>query len=307
MSLNMTPGYPMNPMWMGTWHGPPPSAMGMYPYPMGMPPPMASPMHSSRPPSPSQSIKSRKSHLSKKSRRRHDSDSDGDNIDDIDDRRSVFSQTERGERKSKRFNDRTRLRDTTSMPRELPRRSATLDRMDRISLTRNHRNLKSSTSQDSDDEMHSQKLSETLNESDEDNGGVEGDEDAATIPKSSWECEHCTYVNESGTRVCVICCKTPTSNVKLVTAVINADGNRQKTRSVSKTNRKDVKRVRRSMSKESSSEIEAITNKIDKLISHNNNKMEEWSGRKHEDNNRKEGRNRKITFWPGTKFPTNLQ
>lgn len=35
MSLNMMPGgYPANPMWMGTWHGPPP---GMYPY--GLPPP----------------------------------------------------------------------------------------------------------------------------------------------------------------------------------------------------------------------------------------------------------------------------
>lgn len=302
MSLNMTPGYPMNPMWMGTWHGPPPSTMGMYPYPMGMPPPMAH-MHSSRPSSPAHSVKSRKSHLSKKSRRRHDSDSDVDDIDDIEDRRSVFSQAERGERKSNRLPERTRLRDTASMPRELPRRSTTLDRMDRLSTGRNHRNLKSSTSQDSDDERESQKVSVTLNESDEDRN-VES-EKKLKIPKNSWECEHCTFVNESSTRVCTICCKTPTSNVKLTNAP--ADNHQEKPRTGSKTNRKDTRRIRRSISKESSSEIEAITNKIDKLISHNNNKMEEWNGRKQEDINRKEGRNRKITFWPGTKFPANLQ
>ncbi|XP_023720701.1 uncharacterized protein LOC111871673 isoform X6 [Cryptotermes secundus] len=30
------------------------------------------------------------------------------------------------------------------------------------------------------------------------------------IPTHQWECEHCTYVNRAGTRVCAICCKTPT-------------------------------------------------------------------------------------------------
>jgi len=28
----------------------------------------------------------------------------------------------------------------------------------------------------------------------------------------SWECEHCTYVNPEGTRVCSICCKTPSAD-----------------------------------------------------------------------------------------------
>ncbi|KAJ9593904.1 hypothetical protein L9F63_014664, partial [Diploptera punctata] len=31
------------------------------------------------------------------------------------------------------------------------------------------------------------------------------------IPTHQWECEHCTYVNRAGTRVCAICCKTPTT------------------------------------------------------------------------------------------------
>lgn len=28
----------------------------------------------------------------------------------------------------------------------------------------------------------------------------------------TWECEHCTYVNPEGTRVCAICCKTPSAD-----------------------------------------------------------------------------------------------
>ncbi|XP_069698159.1 uncharacterized protein LUBEL isoform X1 [Periplaneta americana] len=34
------------------------------------------------------------------------------------------------------------------------------------------------------------------------------------IPTHQWECEHCTYVNRAGTRVCAICCKTPTGMPK---------------------------------------------------------------------------------------------
>ncbi|XP_075992498.1 linear Ubiquitin E3 ligase isoform X2 [Anticarsia gemmatalis] len=30
-------------------------------------------------------------------------------------------------------------------------------------------------------------------------------------PNSSWQCEHCTFVNEPGVRVCVVCCRTPTT------------------------------------------------------------------------------------------------
>ncbi|CAB3230802.1 unnamed protein product [Arctia plantaginis] len=34
---------------------------------------------------------------------------------------------------------------------------------------------------------------------------------APAPPSSTWQCEHCTYVNEPGVRVCVICCRTPTT------------------------------------------------------------------------------------------------
>lgn len=28
---------------------------------------------------------------------------------------------------------------------------------------------------------------------------------------SNWQCEHCTFVNEPGVRVCAVCCRTPTT------------------------------------------------------------------------------------------------
>lgn len=36
----------------------------------------------------------------------------------------------------------------------------------------------------------------------------------ATPPPVSWECEHCTFVNESDAKVCTICCKTRTEVLK---------------------------------------------------------------------------------------------
>lgn len=39
-------------------------------------------------------------------------------------------------------------------------------------------------------------------------------------PSASWECEHCTFVNEAGVRVCAVCCRTPTAVPQLVTSAI---------------------------------------------------------------------------------------
>lgn len=116
MSLNFNPNYPMNPMWMGTWHGHPPS-VGMYPYPVPVP---LGNVNSSRPASPTQSIKSRRSHLSKKSHRKYRETDSDDEDEEIEDRRSVFSHNDRNERKSARLSERGRaLRETASMPREV--------------------------------------------------------------------------------------------------------------------------------------------------------------------------------------------
>lgn len=55
-------------------------------------------------------------------------------------------------------------------------------------------------------------------------GGSESDYDSfpeetrrengnAPVPDRKWECEHCTYVNKPGTRVCAVCCKTTAKSV----------------------------------------------------------------------------------------------
>lgn len=291
VSLNMAQGYPVNPMWMGTWHGPPPSAMGVYPYPMGMP---MGHMHPSRPPSPTHSIKSRKSHLSKKSRRRRDSDSD----DDLEDRRSIFSHTERGERKLSR----PRTRDTSSMPREIHRR-ATIDHMERNFPGRNHRSIRASSSNDSDDEMQSesQKETEDIEDQIEPPQFPEKREVLSSIPESSWECEHCTFVNEAGTRVCTVCCKTPTTPARPIQTRNMSPQNLPRNTQEKPGEAKRIKRTRSKEDYKDFAETESVLNKLGKLIV-SNEKAEIKNG-KHSD--RKEGRtNRKISFWPGTKFTT---
>ncbi|CAH1391608.1 unnamed protein product [Nezara viridula] len=34
------------------------------------------------------------------------------------------------------------------------------------------------------------------------------EEDLGPIPDTEWECKHCTFINQGGTRVCTVCCKT---------------------------------------------------------------------------------------------------
>lgn len=33
---------------------------------------------------------------------------------------------------------------------------------------------------------------------------------------ANWQCEHCTFVNEPGVRVCMVCCRTPTVIPKVI-------------------------------------------------------------------------------------------
>lgn len=47
-------------------------------------------------------------------------------------------------------------------------------------------------------------------------------------PSSTWQCEHCTFVNEAGVRVCVICCRTPVTAPKPVTNDVNENFERLK-------------------------------------------------------------------------------
>ncbi|CAH2007149.1 unnamed protein product [Acanthoscelides obtectus] len=208
MSLNMIPGpggYPVNPMWMGTWHGPPPS---MYPYPM---PPMGHPHHGSRAASPTHSVKSRKSTLSRKSRKKY---REVEDTDDEDDRRSSLSQS--GRKSLGRFTVRERpLRDASSMPRELPRRH-TIDRLERASIARSRVSSNSESDDERSDGMK-ESIGDVINEIEESVSEYENNKSQnVEVPNASWECEHCTFVNDGGTRVCQVCCKTPTVNAKIV-------------------------------------------------------------------------------------------
>lgn len=42
---------------------------------------------------------------------------------------------------------------------------------------------------------------------------------APQAPNTTWQCEHCTFVNDPGVRVCVVCCRTPTITPKIITSL----------------------------------------------------------------------------------------
>lgn len=58
---------------------------------------------------------------------------------------------------------------------------------------------------------------EMMSLSQRDDGEIDDDEDFSSpesmkIPDHKWECEHCTFINKPGIRVCTVCCRTPTKN-----------------------------------------------------------------------------------------------
>lgn len=64
------------------------------------------------------------------------------------------------------------------------------------------------------------------------------DEDEERLPEVApykWECEHCTYINDEGTRVCAICCKTPTK-------IFNPAPNENQTSSRRSTSKPSIRR-----------------------------------------------------------------
>ncbi|CAG4944226.1 unnamed protein product [Colias eurytheme] len=66
-----------------------------------------------------------------------------------------------------------------------------------------------SSDADSESEPESDKPDEK--ENDENDLGP-----APPPPSATWQCEHCTYVNEPGVRVCAVCCRTPTITPKII-------------------------------------------------------------------------------------------
>lgn len=305
-SLNLPPAgmYPV-PMWMnpmGTWHGASPS-MGMFPFGMGMPgmpgTPSATRLEShsrsnSRAASPSPSIKSRKSQTSRANHRKYrDEDSDEEM-----ERRSVFSYADRSERKSVR--DRAeRIRQKKEASSNTPRQQTENrndDKLERLSVRSKQKNL---SSESDDYKSDSHKESETVDESDEKDllkipDIIEEDSQPPAVPEEQWECEHCTFVNEAGTRVCSICCKTPTVKVKTLAKPSTKVSSGTNTQTKGIRVKTDVER--------SSNKLEEL--KLDKPVLNNINRAYEGINDKlNGPESPKKGRTiRKITFWPGTKF-----
>uniref|UniRef100_A0A1Y1N3Q0 Uncharacterized protein n=1 Tax=Photinus pyralis TaxID=7054 RepID=A0A1Y1N3Q0_PHOPY len=246
LSLNMPPGG--YPMWMGPWHGHPPA--GMYPYPVAMMPPPVP-----RADSPPHSVKSRKSYNRRKYR-----DEDEDTDDDFDERRSI-----RSDRKSRGRPP----RDTNSIPREV-RRRAPVERGDRVSLPPRGRRSVRETSSSEEFPVDSRKDTTPMEEDEEDPIRVEdfSEPDIVEIPVDRWECEHCTYVNDAGTRVCSICCKTPTSaDIKIIQS--SPKGRRKPI--IVEEEETEVKTLQRTRSCDDQmkdcSETESVLNKFSKQVS----------------------------------------
>lgn len=215
------------PMWgggvnnMGTWHGPPPgiypaSPQGAYPLHMSasqtsinapnsnmLPPNMghndrrhSSPAHSTKSTQQQQRRRPTSPALSVKSTQLHRVTSPAPN-----------------------------LKANQQYPRNESPAPSTRSRKSQISRsnhnqTQQHLAMPQHDQCDASESSGEEYLSNVQNDDEEDMGdadlekGTEEEEELPppkpVIPTHQWECEHCTYVNRAGTRVCVICCKTPT-------------------------------------------------------------------------------------------------
>lgn len=223
------------------------------------------------------------------------------------------------------------LRDTSSMPREAIRRNVASknDRLERGSVGRSRASVVDTSSGETDDEQSDDSpkqdvsYSEELLEEDEEVAAMNNKDDEQ-LPNASWSCEHCTFMNDAGTRVCSVCCKTPTAKVNLVrtpSSVSQAKkssiqssvsskkpppGRETKRKGMDKNNKEQIsnKTLQSPSSDDYSansardySETESMQNKLEK-ININNLEVE-----KKKPEAKPKGRTiRKISFWPGTKF-----
>ncbi|KAJ8888806.1 hypothetical protein PR048_008298 [Dryococelus australis] len=219
LSINVPPsphGYPTPEggafVPMGTWHGPPP---GMYPpqwaFPAGMSASQANlsqHQHQHRAPSPAHSTKSMQAprrgaisppHSVKSSqplRRRANSPAHSVRTSQSQQRQRVVSPQRKVSYQSR-----------SSLPRRI------------------HSNRKMLTDSSDEEEVFPQDDEEMEDVSDERNEDLSDIDDCQEmaveersppppqpiVPSHQWECEHCTFVNRAGVRVCAMCCKTPSN------------------------------------------------------------------------------------------------
>lgn len=84
-------------------------------------------------------------------------------------------------------------------------------------------------------------------------------------PDHEWQCEHCTFVNEANSKICTICCKTPTQAPPKLPSTLNGTAKK------------------------------SIVEKIGKMV------VSPSEDDSTDDIGKKKGRNRKISFFLGTK------
>lgn len=201
------------------------------------------------------------------------------------------------------------------MPREAIRRNIgnKSDRLERGSVGRSRASVVDTSSGETDDEQsddsrkHNVSYSEELLEEDEEVPPI-NNKDEEQLPSTSWSCEHCTFVNDAGTRVCSVCCKTPTAKVNLVRTPSSVSQGKKSCVSSKKPPVGRETKINKTLQSPSSddysansakdySETESMQNKLEK-ININNLEVE-----KKKPEAKPKGRTiRKISFWPGTKF-----
>lgn len=106
-----------------------------------------------------------------------------------------------------------------------------------------------------------------VEEDEEEDGAIVEDERGPPppAPDHEWQCEHCTFVNEPNSKICIVCCKTPTQAPPKLALTINGTAKK------------------------------SIVEKISKMV------VSPSEDDSTDDIGKKKGRNRKISFFLGTK------
>lgn len=151
------------------------------------------------------------------------------------------------------------------------------------------------TSSDSAEEMMSVSQRDD-GEMDEDLSPFEEPEIVSTT-EHKWECEHCTYVNKAGTRVCAVCCRTTSKNPpRTINERRNSRGRVDEVVAVRTNMTENNKHVsnKRQQNKVELDPVEEIAAAVNKQLRVTQNEQQQVTTKK--------GRLRRISFWPGTKF-----
>lgn len=109
-----------------------------------------------------------------------------------------------------------------------------------------------------------------------------------STPDQEWECQFCTFVNEPKTKICTICCKTP------IVASKNIDLGQDSCNTIMVSEM--ASSPNESLPPQNSEKPKTLTKKSNSPTSRDSSSKDDSSS-----NGKTKGRNKKISFWPGTK------